>query len=115
VEDVIPEPADTDDPEGAARALDYMGLRGGERPQDLKVDTVFIGSCANSRLMDLRNAAKVLRGSRKARGVRAIVVPGSEAVAFAAEQEGLRDIFEGAGFEWGLSGCSMCVAMNGDM
>jgi 3-isopropylmalate/(R)-2-methylmalate dehydratase large subunit len=114
IDGYIPEAAATVNPEESAAALAYMGLHGGERLGDLRVDVVFIGSCANARLSDLRAAARVVGTSKVARGVRAVVVPGSEKVALAAEREGLRSLFETAGFEWGLSGCSMCVAMNGD-
>lgn len=114
VDENVPMPGSSADPKAAEEALSYMGLRGGERIQDLKVDTVFIGSCANSRLSDLRSAARVIGNSRTAKGTRAIVVPGSEAVAAEAEREGLREVFQSAGFEWGMPGCSMCVAMNGD-
>lgn len=110
----VPEAASTNNPGETAAALEYMGLRGGERLQDLRVDVVFIGSCCNSRLTDLRAAARVVGTSKVAQGVRAVVVPGSEQVAAQAEREGLRQVFESAGFEWGLPGCSMCVAMNGD-
>ena len=110
----VPEAASTANPEETAAALEYMGLRGGERIADLRIDVVFIGSCTNSRLADLRAAARVVGTSRVAAGLRAVVVPGSERVAAQAEREGLRRVFEAAGFEWGLPGCSMCVAMNGD-
>lgn len=110
----VPDADSTDNPEETAAALEYMGLRGGERLRDLRVDVVFIGSCTNSRLADLRAAARVVGKSKVARGVRAVVVPGSEKVAAQAEREGLRNVFESAGFEWGMPGCSMCVAMNGD-
>jgi 3-isopropylmalate/(R)-2-methylmalate dehydratase large subunit len=110
----VPYAESAENPAETAAALAYMGLRGGERLRDLKIDVVFIGSCTNARLADLRSAARILGNSKIARGVRAIVVPGSEQVAAQAEREGLRRIFESAGFEWGLPGCSMCVAMNGD-
>jgi 3-isopropylmalate/(R)-2-methylmalate dehydratase large subunit len=96
------------------RALQYMGLQPGQKIQDIKVDTVFIGSCTNSRLEDLRLAAKYVKGKHVASEVRAIVVPGSTRVRLIAEEEGLADIFRQAGFEWREAGCSMCIAMNGD-
>jgi 3-isopropylmalate/(R)-2-methylmalate dehydratase large subunit len=91
-----------------------MGLTPGLPIQDIKVDTVFIGSCTNSRIEDLRLAASYAQGKHVAPHVRAIVVPGSTSVRCKAEEEGLADIFRAAGFEWRESGCSMCVAMNGD-
>lgn len=113
----IPDPAAESDPmarAGLEQALDYMGLEPGQRLQDIKVDIVFIGSCTNSRLEDLRMAAKHVAGKQVAMGVRAIVVPGSMNVRRQAEAEGLADIFTEAGFEWREAGCSMCIAMNGD-
>ncbi|HET8897338.1 MAG TPA: 3-isopropylmalate dehydratase large subunit, partial [Rhodanobacteraceae bacterium] len=97
------------------RALDYMRATPGQAMAGHKVDVVFVGSCTNSRLPDLREAARVLRGRRIASGVRMLVVPGSEAVRQAAEAEGLHEVFRAAGAEWRLPGCSMCIAMNGDM
>ncbi len=97
------------------RALDYMGLRAGARLAGTPVDVVFVGSCTNGRLSDLRAAAAVLRGRRLARGVRMLVVPGSAAVKHDAEQEGLDAVFRAAGAEWREPGCSMCIAMNGDL
>ncbi|MXW31312.1 MAG: 3-isopropylmalate dehydratase large subunit, partial [Chloroflexi bacterium] len=96
------------------KALAYMGLNGGERIQDIAVDTVFIGSCTNSRIEDLRAAAAVAKGKQKADTVRALVVPGSWAVKQQAEEEGLDQVFTDAGFEWRDAGCSMCLAMNPD-
>ena len=96
------------------KALAYMGLSGGERIQDIAIDTVFIGSCTNSRIEDLRAAADVARGRQKAGNVRALVVPGSWAVKQQAEKEGLDQVFTEAGFEWRDAGCSMCLAMNPD-
>ncbi|TDD54179.1 3-isopropylmalate dehydratase large subunit [Kribbella antibiotica] len=113
----VPDPAHTSDPEERARlwqALDYMGVEPGERMQDIAVDTVFIGSCTNARVEDLRAAAGLVTGRRVADGVRAIVVPGSMSVRRQAEAEGLADVFRAAGFEWREAGCSMCIAMNGD-
>ena len=97
------------------RALDYMQSTPGQAMAGRKVDVVFVGSCTNSRLPDLREAARVLRGRHVASGVRMLVVPGSEAVRQAAEAEGLHEVFRAAGAEWRLPGCSMCIAMNGDM
>jgi len=99
----------------AQRMLDYMGLQPGTPMEQIHVDRVFIGSCTNSRLEDLRAAAKVAKGRRVASGVRAMVVPGSQNVKHAAEQEGLDKIFRDAGFEWRESGCSMCLGMNPDI
>jgi 3-isopropylmalate/(R)-2-methylmalate dehydratase large subunit len=97
-----------------AGALSFMGLEAGRPIQGIKVDVAFIGSCTNGRLSDLREAAAVVRGRRIAKGVRAMVVPGSQQVAADAEREGLHEIFLGAGFEWRGAGCSMCLAMNED-
>jgi 3-isopropylmalate/(R)-2-methylmalate dehydratase large subunit len=98
----------------AERALQYMGFAGGAPALGEKVDVVFIGSCTNGRLSDLREAAAILRGRHVAPHVRMLVVPGSEAVKRAAEAEGLHGVFLGAGAEWREPGCSMCIAMNGD-
>jgi 3-isopropylmalate/(R)-2-methylmalate dehydratase large subunit len=100
---------------GYADALRYMGLAPGQRLDDTPVDTVFIGSCTNSRLSDLRAAAELARGRRVAAGVRALVVPGSSTVRAAAEAEGLDRVFRDAGFEWRESGCSMCLGINDDI
>jgi 3-isopropylmalate/(R)-2-methylmalate dehydratase large subunit len=98
------------------RSLQYMGLSEGQSAQSIKIDTAFIGSCTNSRIEDLREAAKILEGRHVAEGVEAIVVPGSAMTRIKAEAEGLRDIFEAAGFEWRPeAGCSMCLAMNDDI
>ncbi len=97
------------------RALDYMGVTAGQVMAGTPVDVVFIGSCTNSRLPDLRAAADVMRGRHVAEGVRTLVVPGSEAVRRAAEAEGLHEVFQAAGAEWRVPGCSMCIAMNGDL
>jgi len=97
------------------RALDYMQSRAGEPMAGTRVDMVFVGSCTNSRLPDLHEAADVLRGRHVAKHVRMLVVPGSEAVRREAEAEGLHEVFLTAGAEWRLPGCSMCIAMNGDM
>jgi len=103
------------DRSAAERMLHYMGLEPGTRIEDIRVDRVFIGSCTNSRLEDLRAAARVAKGRRVDSKVRAMVVPGSQAVKRAAEQEGLHNIFLEAGFEWRESGCSMCLGMNPDI
>ena len=110
IDDTVPHPVD----EAAERALAYMGLSPGTPVREIAVDTVFIGSCTNGRLEDLRAAAEVLRGRSVAPGVRALVVPGSAAVVRAAEDEDLDRVFTAAGFEWRGSGCSMCTAMNPD-
>ena len=105
----------TRDAAGVARMLDYMGLEPGTPIEAITIDRVFIGSCTNSRLEDLRAAARVAKGYRVSPQVRAMVVPGSQAVKRAAEQEGLDRIFHEAGFEWRESGCSMCLGMNPDI
>ena len=113
----VPEPdsfADPADREAARRALAYMGLQAGTPMREIPVDTVFIGSCTNSRIEDLRAAADVLRDRRVREGLRALVVPGSMRVKAQAEVEGLDRVFTGAGFEWREAGCSMCLAMNPD-
>jgi 3-isopropylmalate/(R)-2-methylmalate dehydratase large subunit len=97
-----------------ARALNYMGFSPGETIRDKPVNVVFVGSCTNSRLSDLRQAAQVLKGRRVARGVRMLVVPGSQLIKREAESEGLDRVFLDAGAEWRESGCSMCIGMNGD-
>ncbi|WP_336099229.1 3-isopropylmalate dehydratase large subunit [Roseovarius sp. CH_XMU1461] len=98
----------------AQRSLDYMGLTPGMPLSEVEIDTVFIGSCTNGRIEDLRAAAAVLKGRKIKEGLRAMVVPGSGLVRAQAEEEGLADIFKEAGFEWRLAGCSMCLAMNPD-
>ena len=110
----VPSPSDTADPAGAERVLEYMGLTAGTPLRDIAVDTVFVGSCTNGRLSDLREAASILQGRRVADGVRMLVVPGSMAVRAAAEQEGLNEVFTAAGAEWRSAGCSMCLGMNPD-
>ncbi len=113
----VPSPSDVADPARAAqiqRALDYMGLEAGQKIAGTPVDVVFIGSCTNSRLEDLRSAADVVRGRHVAEGVRAMIVPGSGLVKHAAEAEGLDKVFLDAGFEWREAGCSMCLGMNPD-
>jgi 3-isopropylmalate/(R)-2-methylmalate dehydratase large subunit len=121
-EDVLPITAEVPDPSsftggkvGAAqRSLDYMGLKPGQKLSDIEIDTVFIGSCTNGRIEDLRAAAAILKGKKIKDGMRAMVVPGSGLVRAQAEEEGLAQIFQDAGFEWRLAGCSMCLAMNPD-
>ena len=118
VDGTVPDPAAIADPterEAARTALDYMGLSAGDRMAGQPVDWVFIGSCANSRLPDLRAAAEIARGGRVAPGVNAWVVPGSVRVKREAEAEGLDQVFLDAGFEWREPGCSMCVAANGEV
>ncbi|KEP68912.1 3-isopropylmalate dehydratase large subunit [Thioclava sp. BHET1] len=100
--------------DAAKRALDYMGLKPGTKLDDIPIDVVFIGSCTNGRIEDLRAAAEVLKGRKLAPGVRAMVVPGSGLVRAQAEEEGLDQIFLDAGLEWRMAGCSMCLAMNPD-
>jgi len=112
----VPElPATEAERSSARRMLEYMGLKPGTPMQQIRVDRVFIGSCTNSRLEDLRAAARVAKGHKVASGVRAMVVPGSQNVKHTAEQEGLDKIFQDAGFEWRESGCSMCLGMNPDI
>ena len=114
---VVPDPAEQEDPEtrkAYERALRYMDLQPGQKIADIALDTVFIGSCTNSRLEDLRIAARYVQGKHVAPSVRAMVVPGSTQVRRMAEEEGLADIFREAGFQWREAGCSMCIAMNGD-
>jgi 3-isopropylmalate/(R)-2-methylmalate dehydratase large subunit len=110
----VPDPASTRDPAAATRALEYMGLEAGTPLRDIAVDTVFVGSCTNGRISDLRAAAEVLRGRRVAPGVRMLVVPGSMQVRAQAEAEGLNEVFAAAGAEWRSAGCSMCLGMNPD-
>ena len=100
--------------EAAKRSLDYMGLTPGTRLQDVDVDAVFIGSCTNGRIEDLRAAAEIVKGKKVKDGIMAMVVPGSGLVRLQAEEEGLADIFKEAGFDWRLAGCSMCLGMNPD-
>ena len=113
----IPDPDAFDDPaasESAARALEYMGLTAGTPVRDIPVDTVFIGSCTNSRIEDLRAVARIAEGRRVRDGVRTLVVPGSGAVKAQAEAEGIPEVLVAAGFDWREPGCSMCLAMNPD-
>jgi 3-isopropylmalate/(R)-2-methylmalate dehydratase large subunit len=116
VTDRVPDPGDVPfmSREDAQRALDYMGLTAGTPISEVPVDVVFIGSCTNGRIEDLRSAARVFAGRKVAPGVQALVVPGSEAVRAQAQAEGLDRVFVEAGAEWRLSGCSMCLAMNPD-
>ena len=114
---VVPDPTKEKDPSKRAkieRAIEYMGLEAGQKLTDIKVDTVFIGSCTNSRIEDLRAAAALADGRTVAAGMRAMVVPGSGLVKEQAEAEGLDKVFIAAGFEWREPGCSMCLAMNAD-
>jgi 3-isopropylmalate/(R)-2-methylmalate dehydratase large subunit len=114
---LVPSPDAQTDPgqrRALERALEYMDLRPGQTILGQKVDVVFIGSCTNGRISDLRLAASVLRDRRVADGVRVMVVPGSDEVKREAEREGLADVFRAAGAEWREAGCSMCIAMNGD-
>jgi len=114
----VPSPGDYDSPaarEAVERALTYMALEPGTPLQQIAVDRVFIGSCTNSRIGDLREAAEVVAGRRVAEGVGAMVVPGSQQVKAQAEAEGLDQIFREAGFDWRVAGCSMCLGMNPDV
>jgi 3-isopropylmalate/(R)-2-methylmalate dehydratase large subunit len=116
VDACVPNPVAELDPERRAymlRTLEYMGLEPGMALTDMKVDQVFIGSCANARIEDLRAASRIVQGKHAV--IPALVVPGSTQVKLAAEAEGLDRIFRDAGFTWGESGCSMCVGMNGDL
>jgi len=121
-EDVLPITATVPDPESfsggkieaARRALEYMGLKAGQKLSEIEIDTVFIGSCTNGRIEDLRAASEILKGKKIKEGMRAMVVPGSGLVRMQAEEEGIAEIFREAGFEWRLAGCSMCLAMNPD-
>ncbi|HEY3902295.1 MAG TPA: 3-isopropylmalate dehydratase large subunit [Streptosporangiaceae bacterium] len=118
IDGAVPDPASfatAAEQQSAQRALDYMDLRAGTAMRDIGVDVVFIGSCTNGRLADLRAAAGVLRGRKVSDGLKAIVVPGSARVKFEAEAEGLDQVFKEAGFEWRGAGCSMCLGMNGDI
>jgi 3-isopropylmalate/(R)-2-methylmalate dehydratase large subunit len=118
IDDAVPEPDSFDDDakrEAARRALAYMALEPGTRIRDIRPDTIFIGSCTNSRIEDLRVAASIVDGRKVAPGLRALVVPGSVAVKMKAEREGLDRVFVGAGFDWRGAGCSMCLGMNPDI
>jgi len=114
----VPDPSEAPTPQArelAERALHYMGLEPGTPIQEIRLDRVFIGSCTNSRIEDLRAAAEIVRGRKVAPHVRAMVVPGSGLVKHQAEEEGLDRIFKEAGFEWRDAGCSMCLGMNPDI
>lgn len=121
-EDVLPITASVPAPESfeggkvdaAARSIEYMGLEAGQKLTDIEIDTVFIGSCTNGRIEDMRAVAEIVKGKKIKDGMRAMIVPGSGLVRAQAEEEGLAEIFENAGFEWRLAGCSMCLAMNPD-
>jgi len=118
IDQQVPEPASFDEPstrDAAVRALAYMGLAPGTPIREIRPDTVFLGSCTNSRIEDLRVAAEIVRGRTVADGLRALVVPGSVAVKLQAEQEGLDRVFSEAGFDWRGAGCSMCLGMNPDI
>ena len=116
IDAIVPAPEDFQGGkvEAAKRSLEYMGLTAGTPLSEIEIDTVFIGSCTNGRIEDLRAAAAILKGKKIKEGLRAMVVPGSGLVRAQAEEEGLADIFKDAGFEWRLAGCSMCLAMNPD-
>ncbi|WP_243613663.1 3-isopropylmalate dehydratase large subunit [Shimia aestuarii] len=113
---VVPKPEDFSGGkiDAARRAIEYMGLTPGQKLTDIEIDTVFIGSCTNGRIEDLRAVADIVKGKKVKDGMRAMIVPGSGLVRAQAEEEGLADIFKEAGFEWRLAGCSMCLAMNPD-
>jgi 3-isopropylmalate/(R)-2-methylmalate dehydratase large subunit len=111
VTSAVPDPRD----EGDQRALEYMALEAGTPIQEIALDRVFIGSCTNSRIGDLREAAEIVRGRRVASTVDAMVVPGSAQVKEQAEAEGLDEVFRAAGFDWRSAGCSMCLGMNPDI
>jgi 3-isopropylmalate/(R)-2-methylmalate dehydratase large subunit len=114
---VIPDPdieKNSDKKVTLRKALEYMDLKPGDRLLGRPVDVVFLGSCTNSRISDLRDAARLIKGSKVAENIRMIVVPGSESVRREAEAEGLDRVFKEAGAEWRFAGCSMCIAMNGD-
>ncbi|HYI98223.1 MAG TPA: aconitase family protein, partial [Thermoleophilaceae bacterium] len=111
VTSAVPEPTD----ETEERALRYMDLEPGRAMQEIQLDRVFIGSCTNSRIGDLRDAARIVEGRKVADTLRAMVVPGSAQVLKEAEEEGLDEVFRSAGFEWRTAGCSMCLGMNPDI
>jgi 3-isopropylmalate/(R)-2-methylmalate dehydratase large subunit len=119
VTDRVPDPGsfkNADDQKATERALQYMGLKAGTPIVDIPVDRVFIGSCTNSRLDDLRAAARLVAGKHVAKNIKqALIVPGSRGIKAAAESEGLDKIFSEAGFEWRDAGCSMCIGMNADV
>ncbi len=111
VTSAVPEP----NGEGDERALEYMALEPGTPMSEIRLDRVFIGSCTNSRIGDLREAAELVKGRRVASSVNAMVVPGSQQVKAQAEAEGLDEVFRAAGFDWRSAGCSMCLGMNPDI
>ena len=118
VDSKVPSPEDAlsdADRKSFARALEYMDLKPGTPIEEIKIDAVFLGSCTNGRIEDLRAAAAIVRGNHVATGIRAMVVPGSQVVKKQAEEEGLNHIFQTAGFEWREPGCSMCLGMNPDI
>jgi 3-isopropylmalate/(R)-2-methylmalate dehydratase large subunit len=118
VQGTVPDPDQIGDEakrQSKKRALDYMGLKAGMKITDIAIDKVFIGSCTNSRIQDLREAASIVDGRKVGGSVRAMVVPGSQQVNGQAEEEGLDDVFRSAGFEWRTAGCSMCLGMNPDI
>ena len=117
IDGFIPDPSKMQDDDArlkVERSLEYMGLKGGQKISDVEINTVFIGSCTNSRIEDLRSAARIIEGKKVKQGLRAMVVPGSGLVKAQAEEEGLNLMFTEAGFEWREPGCSMCLAMNED-
>jgi 3-isopropylmalate/(R)-2-methylmalate dehydratase large subunit len=114
VSERLPKPEDYGDPDGAKKAYEHMGWQPGSPILGTPINVAFIGSCTNSRLTDLRAAAKIAKGRKVKAGIRALVVPGSAEVKKLAEQEGLHEVFTAAGFEWREAGCSMCLAMNPD-
>ena len=117
IDGFIPDPNKIKDDDARVkveRSLEYMGLKGGQKISDVEINTVFIGSCTNSRIEDLRSAARIIEGKKVKQGIRAMVVPGSGLVKAQAEEEGLNLMFTEAGFEWREPGCSMCLAMNSD-
>jgi 3-isopropylmalate/(R)-2-methylmalate dehydratase large subunit len=118
IDEAVPDPDSFEEPsrrDAAARALQYMDLAAGTPIREIRPDTVFLGSCTNSRIEDLRIAAEIVGGRRVAPGLRALVVPGSVAVKLQAEREGLDGVFTAAGFDWRGAGCSMCLGMNPDI
>ena len=117
IDGFIPDPSKIQDDDArlkVERSLEYMGLKGGQKISEVEINTVFIGSCTNSRIEDLRSAARIIEGKKVKQGLRAMVVPGSGLVKAQAEEEGLNLMFTEAGFEWREPGCSMCLAMNED-
>jgi 3-isopropylmalate/(R)-2-methylmalate dehydratase large subunit len=114
ISEKLPDPEQLPDPDGAKRAYDHMGWQPGTLVLGISINVAFIGSCTNSRLSDLRAAAKIVKGRRVHAGIRALVVPGSTEIKTLAEREGLHQIFTDAGFEWRAAGCSMCLGMNPD-